>query len=327
MPSVVFNESFFDRAVRSLVNYIKGNKEICNADWIYAHFLTDMGYIAVRAKEKLNIKVAAITRGDDVHAWPASNPALIDNIRYCFTHADLMLANNKRLAKDALEFADTLRPEFGIVYNGINYCDFGKSMSVSEIEDIRNKYGLPLNKKILICVARNEYLKGWKELLEAIAENKDLLDGWLLLAITSNDKGRYSIDIEQTVKDLCIASHVIVRDFMPFEEVKLLYKATNAFILPSYNEGISNAVMEAMASGLWVIATDVGGHSEIIEHCKSGYLIQPKSKDEILKSLTYLVANYDNERNKFAGEGYKAMEKLGNYDKNAQTLIAYLSAK
>ena len=49
------------------------------------------------------------------------------------------------------------------------------------------------------------------------------------------------------------------------EELPELYRAHDAFVLPSRNEGMSNTVLEAMASGLPVIVTDVGGTAELVE--------------------------------------------------------------
>jgi glycosyltransferase involved in cell wall biosynthesis len=86
-------------------------------------------------------------------------------------------------------------------------------------------------------------------------------------------------DIPAKIQELGIEDRVVVHDFVPHAEVKKIYSLANSFILPSYNEGLSNAVLEAMSAGLWVIATDVGGHVEIIRNGESGFLIAPKSED------------------------------------------------
>jgi glycosyltransferase involved in cell wall biosynthesis len=325
MPGRLFKDNYYDRAARAVTSYVKGNAALCDADWIYAHFLTDNGYIGAMVKNTLHMKLAAIARGDDVHAWPEQDPSLVNNIRYVFEKADVMLANNKRLAKDALLFADKTVPAFKIAYNGINYSDFAPAnVNTEEIAKLRNKYGVPAGKKALLCIARAEYLKGWNELLEVFAENREMLKDWVLLAITDAHKGRYAMSVQEKVRSLSLQQQVLVHEFVPHNEVRQLYWLTDAFILPSYNEGISNAVMEALASGLWVIATDVGGHAEIMQDNVSGFLIQPRSKRAIKESLQYLVTEHDHRKEEIGKQAILAMQALGDYADNAKKLLSYL---
>ena len=322
MPARLFNETYYDRAVNGLARYIKKTPELAGADWIYAHFLTDMGYVGARLKEKLNIKVAAIVRGDDVNAWPKSKPELAEHIRYCFAHCDLLLANNKGLARQAMTFAREIKPDFKIAYNGINYQDFEVNASLKDIAAIRAEHGLPENKKIMLCIAGAEYMKGWGELLQAVAANRQAMGDWLLLAITNKvGRGEYYIDVEGKAKELGLQDIVVVKNKMPFEVVKRLYPAVDVFVLPSYSEGISNAVMEAMASGCWTITTDVGGHSEIIENNVNGFLIAPKSQKDLDDILSYTLAHYDERREEIGKAARASMERLGDYNYNARLLL------
>ena len=57
------------------------------------------------------------------------------------------------------------------------------------------------------------------------------------------------------------------------DDVPLLMRAMNLFVLPSLAEGISNTILEAMASGLAVVATDVGGNSELVIDRQTGHLV------------------------------------------------------
>jgi glycosyltransferase involved in cell wall biosynthesis len=328
MPSRFFRENTYDRATRSLYKYISGDKQLRDADWIYAQFLTDNGYIGAKLKDMLGMKLAAIARGDDVHAWPENDPSLVPNIRYVFEHADLMLANNKRLAKDALHWADKTAPEFKVAYNGVAYQDLErKEVDAATLDELRKQYNIPAGKKILLCIARAEYLKGWNELLEAFSECRGQLADWVLLAITDHISGRYAVNIPAKVADLGLESHVLVHNFVPHSQVKQLYHMSQAFILPSYNEGLSNAVLEAMSSGLWVITTDVGGHSEIIQNNISGFLIPPKSKEDIKAALLYLATNYETRNSEVSTKAVAAMHHYGDYLKNAAVLLGYMKER
>lgn len=328
MPARLFKDDHYQRAALAIAKYVKGRKELRDADWIYAHFLTDNGYISALTRHMLHIKVAAIARGDDVHAWPEQFPSLVGNLQYVYKHADLMLANNKRLAADALHWAGETKPKFRIAYNGINYAAFApQPMTDEQVAAIRQRYNLPAGKKVLLCIGRQEYPKGWNELLQAIAAQRALLHNWVLLAVTDNFTGRHAMDVVAAVEQADLSDMVRVQRFVPHSEVKELYRVADAFILPSYNEGISNAVMEAMASGLWVIATDVGGHAEIMENNVSGFLIQPRSQQAVEDSLQYLVQHYDARKKEISAAAIEAMQRLGGYVHNARILLGYLQEK
>ena len=68
-------------------------------------------------------------------------------------------------------------------------------------------------------------------------------------------------------------------------------KATDIYVLPSLAEGISNTLLESMASGLPAIATDVGGNSELIKHVESGYLVPPSDSQALADAIARYVSD------------------------------------
>jgi glycosyltransferase involved in cell wall biosynthesis len=71
----------------------------------------------------------------------------------------------------------------------------------------------------------------------------------------------------------------------PREDIPELMRAMNVFVLPSLNEGISNTILEAQASGLPVIATAVGGNVELVEAGVNGLLVRPGDADGLAQAL------------------------------------------
>jgi glycosyltransferase involved in cell wall biosynthesis len=72
-------------------------------------------------------------------------------------------------------------------------------------------------------------------------------------------------------------------------DVPEILRGLHAFALPSLSEGISNAVLEAMASGLPVLATEVGGNPELVLHGRTGYLLPTGDSQAFAQSLVHLA--------------------------------------
>jgi sugar transferase (PEP-CTERM/EpsH1 system associated) len=73
------------------------------------------------------------------------------------------------------------------------------------------------------------------------------------------------------------------------DDVHEVYSCFDVFILPSLVEGLSNVILEAMASGLAIVATDVGGNSELITHRESGIIVAPDSVEQLHQAMETLV--------------------------------------
>lgn len=324
MPGRIFKESYYDRAARSIIKHVKRTKELQGADWLYAHFLTDNGYIAAKVKDELKVKLAAIARGDDIHAWPEAVPALRQNLAYVFEKADLLLANSRNLGNDARKWMlpGKIR-EVDVVYNGIDYRQYRPVESAGEKLTIKKKFKLNEEKKCLVCIGTPVALKGWRELLMAIKELDGKFAGWQLLMVAPKRVNNDAIDLQKTSEDLGITGKVKYVGELSPEELAELLRACDAFILPSYNEGMANSLLEAMASGLACIATEVGGHNEVIENGVDGILIQPHSVTEIVTAIETVTGSEDLRKSM----GMKARARMiafGDYKTNAGKLLELL---
>ncbi|HGQ5356488.1 TPA: glycosyltransferase family 4 protein [Streptococcus pneumoniae] len=97
-------------------------------------------------------------------------------------------------------------------------------------------------------------------------------------------------DIRQKISNLNLTDHITIYDWVNQRDKKILFQANQTLILPSYNEGLPMAILEAMASGLAIISTPVGGIPEII-HEDNGWLIQPGDISQL--SNIILEASYN----------------------------------
>lgn len=77
------------------------------------------------------------------------------------------------------------------------------------------------------------------------------------------------------------------------QQKKKILSEASVFVLPSYSEGFSMGVLEAMAAGLPVISTNVGAMSEVIKNSENGFILEPGDFESLYNKLTYLIENND----------------------------------
>jgi glycogen(starch) synthase len=96
---------------------------------------------------------------------------------------------------------------------------------------------------------------------------------------------------EDEAKELHVAQMVTFRGWLDRETVRNEYRNADIFVLPSLGEGMPNVVLEAMASGLPVVATRVRGIVDLVEDGVSGFLFEPRNAEALMEKLALLLEN------------------------------------
>ncbi|CAN5607353.1 glycosyltransferase [soil metagenome] len=99
--------------------------------------------------------------------------------------------------------------------------------------------------------------------------------------------------------------------------------AADIFVLPSRSEGFSNSIIEAMAAGLPVVATNVGGNAEAVQDGTSGYIVPPEDPAALAAAILKLLANHDQARAMGQAGKRIAAEKFTNEAMMTVTTDAY----
>lgn len=89
------------------------------------------------------------------------------------------------------------------------------------------------------------------------------------------------------MKELGLGKNVHILGFRI--DIGEIYKNSDLFLFPSQREGLPVPLMEAMASGLPVVCSDIRGNKDLIENGKGGYLVNPNDADEFLKCINILL--------------------------------------
>lgn len=140
------------------------------------------------------------------------------------------------------------------------------------------------DKVVIGAVGRLDPIKKFDLLVEAFSRLKPVFPN-VKLIIAGDGSDRMNITKKIAEKNV----HEDVMLLGERNDLQDIYKIMDIFVLPSLNEGISNTILEAMASGLPVVATRVGGNPELVDHGETGLLVSHGSIDTIHNALNYYL--------------------------------------
>lgn len=197
--------------------------------------------------------------------------------------ADRVIVVSKKTMEYVLKLGAD-KSKTSVIYNGVD-TDYFHPMNK---EESRKKLGLPKNRKIILSVRRLVYKNGLDTLIESVPLlTRDHPD--LLFVVAGKGPSRKLI--EDRVKELGIDANIKLTGFVPDRLLPVYYDAADYFILPSASgEGLPLVLLEAMACGLPVIATTVGGTPEIIKHMKNGVLVPPRNPEAMAETMAKLLS-------------------------------------
>lgn len=198
--------------------------------------------------------------------------------RPCVTHYIAMSADLERYLTQRIGIAPRRVSQ---IYNGVDTRRFAPSAEQVRIE------GCPFDRAahwLVGTVGRMQRVKDQLTLARAFARACSLdpqAAAQMRLVIVGDGPER-----EPVLRALRVTG-CADRAWLPGErtDVAAILRGLDCFVLPSFSEGISNTILEAMASGLPVIATRVGGNPELIEHGTTGRLVQARDVDGIASEL------------------------------------------
>ena len=196
---------------------------------------------------------------------------------------DAMIVNSQASKKRIVEDENIAAEKVKVIYGAVDICRFRPSNNNKEI---RQKLGINSSSIIVGSVGNFNPIKGHKFLIEAMPGilRKIPKAHFLLVGDGPLRENLYSAVRSRQMQDKVtfLGSRTDIADVLSIMDI---------CILPSLSEGLSNALMEYMAAGKPIIATNVGGNPELIENGVSGILIRPGIADEIKKAVIELASN------------------------------------
>ncbi len=170
--------------------------------------------------------------------------------------------------------------EVDVIPNGVDGDIFRPAVNR---DPIRLRLGLPVDRLVALCVGNLKPVKGHEVLLKAIG-GLGTAQRTLTLVLVGEDfqGGRLQRLAERLPRQ--VEARFVGRQDDPLP----WYQAADLFVLPSRWEGMSNALLEAMACGLPVIATRVGGNVDLVNHEETGLMVPPENPTELSQAIARL---------------------------------------
>lgn len=190
------------------------------------------------------------------------------------SQADLLLA----LSKEELGKLQSRYPgkQVCLFPNGIRH------RALPAADGFRSRYGIPEDKKLLLCISRIDYQKNQKILLELLKANADTH----LLLIGPVTASWYLEELLTEAQDAALKERVTVIPGLPPDSTELLQalKTADCFILPSRHEPFGIAALEALDAELPLIASAVGGLKDFLVDGKNALLFEDNNAESLLQT-------------------------------------------
>jgi glycosyltransferase involved in cell wall biosynthesis len=262
-------------AARALLPHVRAFRP----DLIFGVFLYPDAYAALQIARKLNVPLVAMGIGSDIHSIGDRISARLT--RTVLKQADFLVTVSDDLRQRALTMGARLQRSRAL----INGCDLSV-FHPREKSDARRQLKLDLTAPTVVYIGRMDLRKGLRELVDAAASLRRRRPG---LQVHLVGAGPDRPQLEQAIAAADAAASIHLHPPCPPDDVALWMSAADLVTLPSYMEGCPNVVLEALACGRPVVATNVGGIPEIMSnHC--GRLIPPRDSAALATALDQVLA-------------------------------------
>ncbi|MFN8060129.1 MAG: glycosyltransferase [Vicinamibacterales bacterium] len=225
-------------------------------------------------------RVAVVVHGEHGTLQDAWRQRVVQ--RWCWSRVDRLLAVSGSLADRMASGIGVPRDRIFVIRNGVELDRF----SARTREDGRTALGLAADEYVIGTVGRLVPVKDQENLLRAFAEVARRVASARLVVVGD---GPLRADLEGQARALGLNERV--QWLGSRLDVELLLKGFDVFVLSSKSEGMSNTMLEAMASGVPVVATDVGGARELVVPGETGVLVPACDAGALAEPLTALASD------------------------------------
>ncbi len=266
-------------------------------DVTLAFFTVPCGFLAYLVKLVYGVPYVVSLRGADVPGFSEKYDTFYlfarPLVRFLWRRAEAVIPNSAGLTELARKTA--LRQEMQTIQNGVDTETFRPDPK-KRATDVT----------VFLSTSRLTPRKGIHHLIEAFAVATKKTAKPIELHLVG--EGEQKPMLEERVKALGISDQVKFIGRVEHDQLAGYYQRSHVFVLPSKNEGMSNAALEALASGLPLIVSGTGGMAELVTDGANGLFVQPENTESFATALAR-IANNPEEAVLFGTESRRRAEK------------------
>jgi len=254
---------------------------------IDAHYGYPEGYAATLLGRWLKVPVSVTFRGKEGVQAASS---LRRPLRKAVVRASRVISVSEALRQVALGLG--ARPEKTVVVgNGVDLSKFSRE----NMGESRRTLNLPQGAKVLISVGALTERKGFHRVIECLPALRRIYPDLYFLAVGgASPEGDMSAALEEQARSLGLSERVRFLGHVAPDALKVPYSAADVFVLATRYEGWANVFLEAMACGLPVVTTDVGGNREVVVDDTLGTIVPFGDPGLLTRALREALAtNWD----------------------------------
>lgn len=217
--------------------------------------------------------------------------------------ADVFIAISAEI-RDNLSRRVASKSEIATIPNGVDTEKF-KPVTYDRKKDLRQELSIPQDETVVLFVGAINRRKGVHDLLKAA----DTLSNETKARIILCGPQLEDIDFERKQKDINRTHKNVTIDYRgSVDNIEDYMRASDLFVLPSYSEGLPNVVLEAGATGLPLIGTDIGGTRDIISQGDNGYIVELGNPADLSEAMRQLI-DHESIRSRMAINSREAILK------------------
>jgi glycosyltransferase involved in cell wall biosynthesis len=257
-------------------------------------------------------RVPAVLGTVQVGAYEPPNRSAYWQLRGLARGVDRYLAVSREIAGELIDRLGWPAAKVEVVYNAVDV----ERVVAEASPGLREQLGGSETRPLVITPARLDDQKGHDTLLEAVAEVPEAM---FVLA----GEGPRRAELEARASQLGVGERV--RFLGRREDVPRLLAACDVFCLPSLYEGSSLAVLEAMAAGIPVVSSAIGGTEELIEDGAGGLLVPPGDAPALAAALRRVLGDADLRR-ELAAKARERVDQGLTREQNAEHVTSVYGA-
>lgn len=227
--------------------------------------------------KQLGVKMIVSFRGNQMNITPNTDASVAASYRRALPQYDAYHCVSKAILEEGLKYGTTVERS-AVIYPAVQEKLLSKQLERKPSETLR-----------ILSVGRDHWKKGYRVGLEVMALLKENGYKFHYNIVAGGEKE----ELIYSISDMNLTDEVTLIDNLPHEKVFEQHANADLFLLPSFEEGVANVVLEAMALGTPVVTTNCGGMSEVIEDGVNGFIVpirNPKAMAEAIVRFTKLDA-------------------------------------